>query len=340
MRGFALIAAWAALGASLPVAAHSDAPDAARWGWLVERIATQIYPRPGSDAVSEAALAALAPDDAEAKAAFARCAEGVVAKAADKALRAAFAAQFACREQAGPVDWGRAANALLHKFSPHAAYYPATEFAEMAAASEADVAAKAPEAVMLDGVLVLTISQFDGETAFRAERLLSRQDPGAWRATIIDVRGNKGGLLDAVVAVADMFTDGKVPLFTTRGQQTWDIERYFSRPGDVSRGRPLAILIDGESENGAEILARALQQRGQATIMGAASAGQVVIRTILPLPGGAAVIMPTSGVEGGDGRPLTGPVQPDTILVSAPDQWLADAAALLIGAQAKGAGGR
>jgi carboxyl-terminal processing protease len=99
---------------------------------------------------------------------------------------------------------------------------------------------------------------------------------------VLDLRGNAGGLLDAGVAVADTFMDSGA-IVTTTGRGRSDNQTVMAKPGDEADGKPLAVLIDRNSAEDAEIVAAALQDGRRAKIVGERSAGQARVQTIIPL---------------------------------------------------------
>ena len=97
---------------------------------------------------------------------------------------------------------------------------------------------------------------------------------------IIDLRNNSGGLLDKVVAVTDDVLD-RGDIVSLRGRS--DTQRYAAKPGDLTRGKKIVVLINGGTASGAEIVAGALQDNKRATLLGTRSFGKGSIQTIIPL---------------------------------------------------------
>ncbi len=100
---------------------------------------------------------------------------------------------------------------------------------------------------------------------------------------ILDLRGNPGGLVPQSVAVANMFLEeGRI--VSIHGRHP-DSHQYFeASEGDVSDGKPVAVLIDGNSASAAEIVAAALQDNGRAVLIGSNSYGKGTVQNIKTLP--------------------------------------------------------
>ena len=103
-----------------------------------------------------------------------------------------------------------------------------------------------------------------------------------FKGYIVDLRNNPGGLLDQSIAVSNAFLDhGEI--VSTRGRNADETQRYNARPGDISKGKPLVVLINGGSASASEIVAGALQDHKRATILGTRSFGKGSVQTIIPL---------------------------------------------------------
>jgi carboxyl-terminal processing protease len=110
---------------------------------------------------------------------------------------------------------------------------------------------------------------------------------------IIDLRNNPGGLLDQAIAVSDDFLDhGAIVL--TKGRNNEETQRAQARPGDLSEGKPVVILINGGSASASEIVAGALQDHKRATVIGTRSFGKGSVQTIIPLGANGAIRLTTA----------------------------------------------
>ena len=75
---------------------------------------------------------------------------------------------------------------------------------------------------------------------------------------ILDLRNNPGGLLDQAISVSDAFLR-KGEIVSTRGRNAEETQRFNARPGDLTDGKPVIVLINGGSASASEIVAGALQ---------------------------------------------------------------------------------
>ncbi len=102
---------------------------------------------------------------------------------------------------------------------------------------------------------------------------------------ILDLRNNPGGLLDQAISVSDAFLQ-KGEIVSTRGRNADETQRFNARPGDLIKGKPLIVLVNGGSASASEIVAGALQDQKRATVLGTRSFGKGSVQTIIPLGSG------------------------------------------------------
>jgi C-terminal peptidase prc len=144
---------------------------------------------------------------------------------------------------------------------------------------------------------------------------------------VLDLRNNQGGLLEEVVALADLFIDAG-QLFYVRGRSVADMERFYAHKNKLRYRKPVVVLVDKVTASGGEIIAAVLQHQKRAHIMGEKTMGVVDIQTVLPIGPNAAIRLTTQEVYLPDDRILGNEgVTPDIILenteiAASRDPWL------------------
>ena len=110
---------------------------------------------------------------------------------------------------------------------------------------------------------------------------------------MIDLRNNPGGLLSEAIRVSDAFLE-EGEIVSTRGRGESDIQHAYARPGDISDGLPIVVLINSGSASASEIVAGALKDHKRAIVMGTRSFGKGSVQTITPMPGHGAMRLTTA----------------------------------------------
>ena len=137
-----------------------------------------------------------------------------------------------------------------------------------------------------DDIGYIRITQFNEQTYEGVKGAIAKfqQEIPAdkFKGYILDLRNNPGGLLDQSVAVSNAFLD-RGEIVSTRGRNADETQRYNARPIDISKGKPVVILVNGGSASASEIVAGALQDHKRATVLGTRSFGKGSVQTIIPL---------------------------------------------------------
>jgi carboxyl-terminal processing protease len=139
-----------------------------------------------------------------------------------------------------------------------------------------------------DDVAYVRLTQFSEQTTDGLRRAisdLSGQAGDKLKGFILDLRNNPGGLLDQAISVSDAFLE-RGEIVSTRGRNAEETQRFNARPGDLTKGKPLIVLVNGGSASASEIVAGALQDHKRATIVGTRSFGKGSVQTIIPLGSG------------------------------------------------------
>lgn len=169
------------------------------------------------------------------------------------------------------------------------------------------------------GIAVIRIAAFDSNTPSNLRLAL---DAAAARSgaplagLVIDLRGNAGGLLDVAEQLGGMLLPAGTEIANLRGRTPANARTLVARQGDTTSGLPIAVIVDGHTGAGAEIVAGALQDHGRALVVGQKTAGAGTIQMVLPLPEGqGALIVTTARVHRPTGAALDGAgVTPDLVL--------------------------
>ena len=148
-----------------------------------------------------------------------------------------------------------------------------------------------------DDVGYIRITQFNEQTSENLKKAISdlsnQIEADKFKGYVLDLRNNPGGLLDQAISVSDAFLD-KGEIVSTRGRNAEETQRFNARPGDLARGKPVIVLINGGSASASEIVAGALQDHKRASVLGTRSFGKGSVQTIIPLGSGSGALRLTT----------------------------------------------
>jgi carboxyl-terminal processing protease len=158
-----------------------------------------------------------------------------------------------------------------------------------------------------EDVAYVRITQFNEQTTDNVRRAigeLTAQAGDKLKGFIIDLRNNPGGLLDQAITVSESFM-GRGEIVSTRGRNADASQRFLARGSDMTKAKPLIVLINGGSASASEIVAGAWQDHRRATIIGSRSFGKGSVQTIIPLgPGNGALRLTTARYFTPSGRSI------------------------------------
>jgi carboxyl-terminal processing protease len=97
---------------------------------------------------------------------------------------------------------------------------------------------------------------------------------------VLDLRNNTGGLLQESIEVADEFLDSGVIVYerNNRGQNSFD-----ASVGGEGVDLPLAVLVNGQTASGAELVAGAIQDQERGILIGQKTYGKGTVQQIFQL---------------------------------------------------------
>jgi len=156
------------------------------------------------------------------------------------------------------------------------------------------------------GLGYVKISHFSETTGRDLESAIARlqgENNDRLEGLILDLRNNPGGVLDAAVAVSDLFLDAGL-IVSADGRVNDARFRMQAQPGDVMNGKPIVVLVNGGSASASEIVAGALKDHGRAVLVGTHTYGKGSVQTVMPLSNGRAVKLTTSRYFTPSGRSI------------------------------------
>jgi carboxyl-terminal processing protease len=131
-------------------------------------------------------------------------------------------------------------------------------------------------------IRIASFSRLTGPGVRKSVGELQKQIGPRLSGYVLDLRRNPGGLLDQAVEVSDAFLE-RGEIVSQRGRRKEDMQRYNAKPGDVTAGKPIVVIVDEQSASAAEIVAGALQDHRRALVIGRQTFGKGSVQTLIPL---------------------------------------------------------
>jgi carboxyl-terminal processing protease len=156
-------------------------------------------------------------------------------------------------------------------------------------------------------LLVVRMTGFTADTAARLSRAIAdaMAGPRPPKGLVIDLRGNRGGLLRQAVDAAETLLPAGV-VAVTAGRAPGSSNVFTADGRDLSNGLPVVIVVDGRTASAAEILAAGLADQHRAVVVGSSTLGKGLVQTITSLPDGGELSVTWSRVLAPLGWPLQG----------------------------------
>lgn len=167
-----------------------------------------------------------------------------------------------------------------------------------------------------DDIGYIYIMQFDLPTAGQFIKAIEDLESQGMKGLVIDLRGNPGGILDAVVEIAayvlpDDQHDGMI-LYTEdinqKGMQCFSqdgMTQITTNDGSWPNSNfpiednheldlPITVLVNGSSASAAEVFAGCMKDYNWATLVGTTTFGKGIVQAVIPLGDGSAVKLTTA----------------------------------------------
>ncbi len=160
-----------------------------------------------------------------------------------------------------------------------------------------------------DGMAYIIISEFDDITVDQFTEALAMARGGGMKGLILDLRGNPGGSLDAVVKISQKILPEGLIVYT---EDKYGQRREYFCDGTKQLEVPLVVLVNGNSASASEILAGAVKDYEIGTLVGTTTYGKGIVQSVIPMSDGSAVKVTISSYFTPNGNDIHGTgVEPD-----------------------------
>jgi carboxyl-terminal processing protease len=150
-----------------------------------------------------------------------------------------------------------------------------------------------PQAYMLKpgvGYVAMT-GGFNLTTSAEFQAALEELHARGMNTLVLDLRGNRGGLLIQAVKVANTFLQRGQVIVKQEGRFRGAMMETFRAQNDSPDPIPLVVLVNGDSASAAEIVAAALQDHDRALIVGENTFGKGLVQLPIQLEYDSALLL-------------------------------------------------
>lgn len=145
---------------------------------------------------------------------------------------------------------------------------------------------------MLEGNIgYISIAEFDSVTVDQFAEALAMVKGNNMEGLILDLRGNPGGSLSAVVEIARMLLPKGLVVYT---EDKYGERNEYTCDGARCLDVPLVVLVNGGSASASEILAGAIKDYGIGTLLGTTTYGKGIVQRLIALDDGSAIKLTVS----------------------------------------------
>jgi len=143
---------------------------------------------------------------------------------------------------------------------------------------------------------------FNTTTSDEMSRALKDLREQGMTSLILDLRSNRGGLVDQAWRVTNEFLYRGQKIVSMRGRAPFFPDRDLAASNTSPDDMPVVVLINGGSASAAEIVAGALQDHDRARLVGEGSFGKGLVQNVFPLKGGSGLLLTTGKYYTPSGR--------------------------------------
>jgi carboxyl-terminal processing protease len=162
--------------------------------------------------------------------------------------------------------------------------------------------------LLRDGTAYIRIKSFEGETAKQFRDAVERLGGDAIRGLILDLRDNRGGVIDSALDICSFLLPPNAVILSARGRRQAPVEERVPAAAKPYKF-PVAVLMNAQTASAAEIVAGALRDHKRATLLGERSYGKGLVQQVLPMSMGTALALTTAYYFTPSGASIQKPLQ-------------------------------
>ncbi len=154
-----------------------------------------------------------------------------------------------------------------------------------------------------DGVGYINLSRgFNTTTHEEMREAIRDLKERGMKSLVLDLRGNRGGLVDQAWKVSNLFLYRGQKILTMKGRPSVFPTREMAAFNNDPEDYPLVVLINRGTASAAEIVAGALQDHDRARLVGENSFGKGLVQTVFTLGDGSGLTLTTGHYYTPSGR--------------------------------------
>ena len=143
------------------------------------------------------------------------------------------------------------------------------------------------------GYIFLSTFSMEGVSKEVKKAIIELKQQGA-SSLILDLRGNRGGLLSEAVNIVNFFVPKGKEIVVTKGKVKQAGHTYRTNNEPLDLDIPLAVLVDGATASASEIVSGSLQDLDRAVVIGNRTYGKGLVQTLRNLPYNSTMKITTS----------------------------------------------
>jgi carboxyl-terminal processing protease len=139
------------------------------------------------------------------------------------------------------------------------------------------------------GIGYIRLSALTRGSTRAVETAVSRLVSEGATGLVLDLRSNRGGLLEEATSLLEMFLDAGSPIGTVQGRDKKGTHQLVARVGQRWPGLNVIVLVNAETASAAEVIAATLQDNHRAVLIGQPTYGKSHVQGTLRLSDGLSV---------------------------------------------------